>query len=124
MEGVRIRQAGSGDALLVAALMIQAARAAGFVTEPGFMDRFAETWLTYRDAHPAWWAEADGQHAGLLIMTRIRPLPWPGRTGGGSIHLERLFVRPDQPTELIENALRAAAREWAAARGISVVDLG
>jgi hypothetical protein len=124
MDVVRIRQAGPGDALLIAALTIQAARAEGLIPDKGFLDRYAETWLENRATHPAWWAEAGGEHAGLLIATRTRPLPWPGRTGGGSVHLERLFVRADQPIDRVANALRAAAREWAAARGITEVELG
>lgn len=123
MDGVRIRQAGASDALLVAALTIQAARAVGVTPESDFMDRYAESWLANRTDHPAWWAEADGQHVGLLVATRVRPLPWPGRAGGGSLHLERLFVRSDQPTDPVASALRAAAREWAAARGTDQIDL-
>lgn len=123
MDGVRIRQAGPGDALLVAALTIQSARAEGLAPEPGFLDRYAEGWLQHRATHPAWLAEAGGQHAGLLVVTRVRSLPWPGRATRGRLWLERIFVRADQPRDVVANALRAAAREWAAARGVTMVDL-
>lgn len=119
MDGVRIRQAGATDALLVAALTIQAARAQGLTPEPGFLDRYAEAWLENRAAHPAWLAEADGEHAGLLVVTRVRSLPWPERAENGWLHLERLFVRAGQPREAIANALRAAADAWAAARSVT-----
>ncbi|WP_432558743.1 hypothetical protein [Granulicoccus sp. GXG6511] len=121
MEGVLIRQAGGADALLVAALTLQAARAEGLTPVPGFLDRFADAWLGAREFHPAWWAEADGSHAGLLVTTWFRPLPWPGRTRGGTLRTERLFVRADCPRAPIETALRAAAREWATARGVEEV---
>ena len=123
MDVVRIRQAGPGDALLVAALTLQAALAEGLVPEPGFLDRYAEAWLANRGAHPAWFAECGGEHAGVLMVTWIRPLPWPGRTGGGSVHLERLFVRADQPGGKVMNALRAAVREWMREREVTEVRL-
>lgn len=121
MTGPRIRAAGVNDALLVAALTLQAARAEGLAPEPGFLDRFADTWREYRDQHPAWWAELDGQHAGLLLAARVRPLPWPGHTGGGSLTVERTFVRPDLTGRGVRESLRAAAREWAATRGLEFV---
>lgn len=124
MDGVLVRQAGRADALLVAALTLQAAHAEGLVPESGFLDRFAEAWLAARDSHPAWWAEFDGAHAGLLLTAWSRPLPWPGRTPGGVLRTERLFVRADQPCGPVETALRAAAREWATARGVQEILLG
>ncbi|MDO5683279.1 MAG: hypothetical protein Q4G46_10680 [Propionibacteriaceae bacterium] len=122
MDGVLIRRAGRADALLVAALTLQAARAEGLEPATGFLDRFAEAWLGAYEFHPAWWAEAEGQHAGILVATWFRPLPWPGRPSGGTLRTERLFVRTDQPgVRLIETALRAAAREWATARSVAEI---
>lgn len=124
MSGVVVHQAGRGDALLVAALTLQAARAEGLPPEEGFLDRYANAWLAARDVHPAWWAEADGEHAGLLVTAWFRPLPWPGQPrGGGVLRLERLFVRPDRPGVPIETALRAAAQDWATARGVAEIPL-
>ncbi|WP_460768680.1 hypothetical protein [Mariniluteicoccus flavus] len=119
MSGAVIRQAGAGDALLVAALVIQAARAEGLTPEPGFMDRFADAWGEYRDQHPAWWAELEGRHAGLLLGDRVRPLPWPGRTGGGSLTVARVFVCDGLDGRGVDTSLRAAAREWATTRGMA-----
>lgn len=124
MDGVVIRQAGRADAPLVAALAIQAARVDGLLPEPGFFDRYARAWLASREHHPVWWAESRGQHAGLLVATRTFALPWPERTLGGSLRLERVFVREDQPAGAVTRALRSAAREWAAARAIRDVQLG
>lgn len=123
MTGPQIRQAGDADAPLVAALVIQAARAEGLEPGAGFMDRFVDAWREYRDQHPAWWAELDRRHAGLLLTDRIRPLPWPGRTGGGELRTQRLFVPADLADSGVDTALRAAAREWATARGMSWLDL-
>lgn len=120
--GVVVRQAGRGDALLVAALTLQAARAEGVPPEEGFLDRYADAWLAARDVHPAWFAEAEGEHAGLLVTAWFRPLPWPGRPrGGGVLRTDRLFVRPDLARVPIEEALRAAAREWAKERHVEEV---
>lgn len=122
MEGVLIRQAGPSDGLLVAALTIQAARAAGQSPEAGFLDRYAEAWLAQRDAYPTWWAEFDRQHAGFLVAHRVRPLPWPGSSeDAGTLRFERVFVRPEYAGSAVADALHAAAREWAAARGIVLV---
>lgn len=119
MDGVVVRRAGRVDALLVAALTLQAARAEGLPPEEGFLDRYADAWLVTREIHPTWWAETDGEHAGLLVATWERPLPWPGRApGGGVLRTERLFVRVDLPRVPIETALRAAAREWARERRV------
>ncbi|OYO02041.1 hypothetical protein [Enemella evansiae] len=123
MTGARIRQASEADAPLVAALVIQAARAEGLEPGQGFMDRFVDAWREYRDQHPAWWAELDNQHAGLLLTARIRPLPWPGRTGGGELRAERLFVPDAYADRGVADALRAAARDWATARGMDWYDL-
>lgn len=113
-----IKQAAAADALLVSALTIQAARAAGCHPERGFMDRFAESWVEYRDQHPTWFAEHNQVHAALLRAGRLRPLPWPGRSGGGSLQIELLFVREDLTGQGIERALIEAMCAWAAARGL------
>lgn len=123
MEGVLIRRAGAADGLLVAALTIQAAREEGLVPPVGFLDHYADAWLAQREAYPTWWAEAERQHVGLLVAHRIRPLPWPDEPGAGTLRPVRLFARPDYAVDVITSALRAAAREWAAAHGIVTFDL-
>lgn len=112
-----IRRAAETDALLVAALMIQAARAEGAPTEPGFMDRFADFWRQHRDDFPAWWAELEGRHAGLIVTSCNHPLPWPGRSDTPVVRLERLFVVADLAGHGLEESLSEAARQWAAGRG-------
>lgn len=114
----RYRSARPEDALLVAALTLQSARAQDLRIPPGFLDRFAESWLDIAKQHPVWICEADGEHAGYLQCARIRPLPWPGVTGGGELREERLFVRADFTGRHLEEGLRAAAAAWAASRGV------
>ncbi len=118
MAPPRYRSARTEDALLVAALTIQAAKAADLRTPPGFMDRFADSWRALEGQHPVWICEYDGQHAGYLQCARIRPLPWPGVTGGGELREERLFVREEYRDAQLHEGLRAAAAAWAASRGV------
>lgn len=122
MNEPRIRRAGRADALLVAALTIQAARAQGLTPEPGFMDRHAEAWLDQFDQHPTWWVEFEGQHAGLLVAIRSCPLPWPGRETAGVLRVERVFVRPDLAGRGLEESLKVASQIWAAERRLEWVD--
>lgn len=114
MPTVRIRQALPGDALVVAALTLQCARHRGAPPEVGFLDRFAAAWEAAPGSHPAWLAEAEGEHAGYLLATRLRPLPWPGDgDAGGSLLVEQFFVRPQFRGLKIGELLLGAARDWA-----------
>lgn len=117
--GATFRPASADEALLVAALTIQAARAADLSVPAGFMDRFADTWRSRPGHHPVWICECDGEHAGFLQTTRTRALPWPGRSGGGELREERLFVRADFSGRGLESGLREAAANWAASRGVT-----
>lgn len=76
MGEVRVRRAGMQDALVVAALRLQAAIALGAGPEPGFLDRFVQTWDP--EGYPTWIAEQDATHAGILITQVVDELPWPG----------------------------------------------
>ena len=114
----RFRAAREGEALLVAALTIQAARAQGRTVPDGFMDRFADSWREHHRQHPTWLCEMDGEHAGYLLAARIRHLPFPGQTTIGELHEQRLFVRPDFVDRGVAPGLRAAAAAWAASRGV------
>ena len=96
-----MRRAMAGDALVVAALRLKAARAVGAPTEPGFLDRCAAAWDPER--YPTWVAERDGSHAGVLIAQVVPDLPWPGRTTGRRLHVATLHA----PTDV--NELRSAA---------------
>jgi GNAT superfamily N-acetyltransferase len=114
----RIRQAEPDDALVVAALTLQCALHRGAAPEPGFLDRFATAWRREAGRRPAWVAEAGDQHAGLLVGLVARPLPWPGRgEGGGSLHVDTFFVRPDHRGLGVGEQLLRAAVDWAGGPG-------
>ena len=118
MAPPRYRSARRDESLLVAALTMQAARAEGRTIPEKFMDRFAETWLALDGQHPVWICEFDGEHVGFLQAARIRPLPWPGVSGGGELREERLFVHAEHAAQGFDVGLRAAAAAWAASRGV------
>ena len=117
---VRVRHAGADDALVVAALRLQAARAAGAPAEPGFLDRFARAWDA--QAHPTWVAEHAGSHAGVLIARVLPDLPWPGRPEQRRLETVTLFVAADAtPYDAeVRAALVAALRGWAREAGHTV----
>ncbi|MDQ2755390.1 MAG: GNAT family N-acetyltransferase [Actinomycetota bacterium] len=123
MGSVRVRRAKADDALVVAALRLQAARAAGAGAEPGFLDRFAAAWDP--DEHPTWVAECDGVHVGLLLTQVVRDLPWPGLAPGQSLHVTTLHtVAAGVPVEVeaeVAPALTTAMRDWARGRGLAVL---
>ena len=120
MGEVRVRQAAAGDALIVAALRLQAARALGAGPEPGFLDRFARVWDAESD--PTWVAELDGSHAGVLIARSVPPLPWPGVAAyeGGHLLVSTLFVAPAHADRDVAQALTAAMTTWASERGLAL----
>lgn len=119
-EPLRVRRAGADDALVVGALRLQAARAAGAPTEPGFLDRFARVWDP--GTHPTWVAEHAGRHAGVLIARVVADLPWPGEPAQRRLETLTLFVAADAtPYDAeVRAALVAALRGWAREAGHTV----
>ena len=118
MGSVQVRRARADDALVVAALRLQAARAAGAGPEPGYLDRFAAAWDP--DDHPTWVAECDGAHAGLLVTQVVRDLPWPGLAPGQSLHVATLHTGLAGREAEVAQALTGAMRGWARSRGLAV----
>jgi GNAT superfamily N-acetyltransferase len=120
----RIRQAGRDDALVVAALTLQCAIHRGAGPEPGFLDRFATAWTPDADRCPAWIAEVGDEHAGLLMSSLARALPWPGQpAGGGALHLETFFVRPTHRGLGVGEMLLRTAVDWARAERLDCVQM-
>ncbi|GAA1884493.1 hypothetical protein [Lapillicoccus jejuensis] len=119
-EPLRVRRASGDDALVVGALRLQAARAAGAPAEPGFLDRFARVWDA--QAHPTWVAEHAGRHAGVLIARVVADLPWPGVVAAARLETVTLFVAADAaPYDAeVRAALTAALRGWAREVGHTV----
>lgn len=123
MADVTIRRAGAADALIVAALHLQFALELGMPSEPGYLDRFADTWLAERPDRPTWIAESRGAHAGLLVTRRIRPLPWPGRPEVSWLYLSTLFVAHDHRQRGVGQALVEGMADWARSTDIAWIRL-
>jgi GNAT superfamily N-acetyltransferase len=122
---LRTRLAGPDDALVVAALTLQCARHRGEQGEPGFLDRFARSWLVNPAAHPVWLAEAGDEHGGYLQAAVLEPLPWPGRPSGAGAVLvvDTFFVRPEHRGIGVGELLLVAAVQWARDAGFRSVQM-
>ncbi|GAB3442708.1 hypothetical protein GCM10027517_20130 [Phycicoccus ginsengisoli] len=110
---MRIRAAGADDALVVAALALQCAIHRGGVGEPGFLDRYARTWLADQRHLPVWLAEADEDHAGFLQARVVEPLPRPLTPPEPELVVETFFVRTSHRGIGVGERLLAAAAQWA-----------
>ncbi|WP_051215056.1 GNAT family N-acetyltransferase [Granulicoccus phenolivorans] len=119
-----IKLAAPADALLVAALTLQAARDQNAPHEPRFLDRFADEWKLRRDQSPIWFAEYAGRHAGIVHGSRVRALPWPGREDSSALIVQLLFVPSESRDQGIEAALLAGVRDWARRRSITEITAG
>lgn len=121
MGEVRTRLAGPDDALVVAALALQCALHRGGSGEPGFLDRYARTWLAGLLQRPVWLAEAADEHAGFLQAAVVEPLPAPGGPVGTLLVVETFFVRPSHRGLGVGELLLREASEWARDGGFAGV---
>lgn len=122
---VRIVRARPEEAFVVAALSLQMAIALDGAREEGYLDRAAEHWLRHHEQLPTWYAEHEGQHAGLLQATRPPESTWPGRSPGtgGSLWIHALYVSADHRRQGIALALTRACEAWARGAGVDVIRL-
>lgn len=121
----RIVRARPEEAFVVAALSLQMAIALDEAREEGYLDRAAEHWLRHHEQLPTWYAEHEGQHAGLLQATRPPESTWPGRRPGtgGSLWVQALYVDADHRRQGIALALTRACEAWARGAGVDVIRL-
>lgn len=122
---MRIVRARPDDALVVAALSLQASIAMDGVREDGYLARAAEHWLAHHPYLPAWFAEHDGEHAGLLQAAYPPETTKPGQPPGsrGRLWVHLLFVHADHRRQGVGAALLAACEDWAKGVGVSVIRL-
>lgn len=91
---VRVRPVLVEEALLLGALHLQALRRTGAAPglgEPSHVEAFARAWADGAERLPAWVAEAEGRHVGLVVC-RLGDLPRVGSTLPEVVVLEPLEV--------------------------------
>ncbi|MFI9276297.1 GNAT family N-acetyltransferase [Kitasatospora sp. NPDC052896] len=120
---VNVRSATAADAAVVARLQQDMARELGTAGEPGFVDRFAKTWLADLERRPTWLAERDGRAIGVLILVVIDKLPWPGQAPGRWAHVSLVFVDQADRNAGVGHLLLGEMLAWAAANRVDRVQL-
>jgi hypothetical protein len=125
---VRVRRLREDEALLAAALHVQALRASGRTPPPGHLDRFAASWLAGGPALPQWVAEVDGEHCGTVLVRLPVPLPPEVSERRPLAEVALLYAGPAGPgqerrRELVARRLLTAALAWAAEQGWTGLEL-
>lgn len=107
------------DALIVAALVLQADLDAGAARRPGFLDTYAEAWLADVEHRPTWLAcVEDGTVVGVVQATLVRKLPSLRRATTGVVHVSQVFVHPDHRGRGIAEGLLRAMLAWGGEQGV------
>lgn len=109
----QIVRAEPGDAFALAALELQLNRELGRVGEDGFLDRYADGWLTERERRPAWIAKSlDGSPLGAITLFVVDGLPRPGRHGRPWVHVTNLYVTQAARRRGLGDQLIHASLRW------------
>lgn len=107
------------EALLLAALRLQALRARGETPAPGMLDRLARQWRRRAAALPAWVAERDGDHVGLAVAALAPGLPVDLGDPHPHVRLLELHGRQERDALVLGRTVLA----WAGAQGAREVEL-
>jgi len=122
-DGVTVREARPSDAFSVGALHIQDEREHGHAVAPGFLDALSDAWLRDR-ARRTWVAEdVRGRPLGVLHGSRVQKLPSAHRPADAWFHVSLLYVTQDARGHGIGQQLLEALLAWAAADGVTRVQL-
>ncbi len=107
----------TGDAFALAALQLQANREQGRSGERGYLDRFADAWITSQARRPAWLAlSLDGRPLGCVILYVVEGLPRPGRTPRPRVLITDAYVVVDSRGAGLGDRLVRAALTWCHSR--------
>ena len=121
----QIARAEPGDAFALAALELQLNREQGRPGEDGFLDRYADAWLTERDRRPAWLAKSlDGRPLGAVTLFVVDGLPRPGRPARPWVHVTNLYVAQGARRAGLGERLLNAGLEWSRDNRALWVQLG
>lgn len=118
---IRVRPVTEDEAFLLGALHLQGLRQAGAQvgSGPPHVQDFAAQWAGRTGDLPAWVAECDGQHVGMVIC-QVPLLP---RVGRGMPQLVALAALGDLPAEAVTLALVRAVVTWFGREGFYAVDV-
>ena len=115
MADIVVRDAGPGDATVVAALIEEIERFYGATSVQPFEEREAQVRSALFGTPPIAWlvlAVVDGEVAGLAAYSFL----WPAAGSTHSLFLKELYVRPDRRRLGVGARLMAHLRDVAAAR--------
>lgn len=116
---IRVARAEREDALIVAALQLQADREHGGANRPGFLDEYADAWLTQFERLPTWLArEADGTAVGVVVARFDRKLPSLCRPTTAVMHIASVFVRPQERGNGVAERMLRDALDWGHQQGV------
>lgn len=119
LDGIRIERATPEDAFVLAAMTLRWDLEGGAPRRDGFIDEFAEAWLSQGSARPAWLARrADGDPVGFAIGILATSLPSLRRPTGGWVHLSSMYVAPDLRGRGLGERLLRHIIDWAAESGL------
>jgi GNAT superfamily N-acetyltransferase len=119
LDGIRIQRATPEDAFVLAAMTLRWDLEGGAPRRDGFIDEFAEAWLSQGSARPAWLARrADGDPVGFAIGILATSLPSLRRPTGGWVHLSSMYVAPDLRGRGLGERLLRHIIDWAAESGL------
>lgn len=110
---IRVRMAERQDALIVAALVLQADLECGGSNRPGFLREYGDAWLADFARRPTWLAVlADHTAIGLVQTSQIDKMPSLCRPTTRWLHVSRVFVRQQSRGAGVAEQLLRAMVAW------------
>ncbi len=119
VDDIRIRRADRDDAFIVAALVLQMDRGAGERPREGFVNEYADAWLSDFDHRPTWLAcLQDGTAVGLVQAGLVRKLPSLRRPTTAWMHVSLVYVRPSERGHGLAERMLQRMISWGSVHGV------